>query len=110
MGAQRVDALRIRPRGLRCDDERARDRLVQGLDEVAGPPRLDFADEPGALELLQVVVDLLAGQVEPAGDGRGRRRGTQRLEDVDPQRMQQHLKCVKLSNHVYGHRAPRIDE
>ena len=72
---------------------------------------LDFAYEPGArVELFQVVVDLLAGKVEPAGDGRGRRRGTQSLEDVDPQRMQEHLKCVKLSNHVYGHRAPRIDE
>ena len=64
---------------------------------------LHLAYERGPLELLQVVVDLLARHVEPAGDRRGRRGRAQRFEDVDPERVQQHLERIEIGDHVHAH-------
>ncbi len=99
---QGVDSSSVEPRGPRRHDERARDRAVEGLDKVPGATLTRRDDEPGALELLQVVVDLLAGLAETPGDRRSGGGLAQRVEDLDPQRMQQHLEVIELADDVHS--------
>ncbi len=98
--SQRVDAPLVAQRGTGRDDEVARRRLEQHLDQVARPAFADTAGEPRRLQLLQVVVHLLAGLTDRAGDGRRRGRRSQRLQDAQPQRVEQRLHRFDVADDV----------
>jgi hypothetical protein len=103
--SERVDAARIGPSHSRRDEEAAGDRLVQRLDEVARAALAHRRDEPDALELLQVVVDLLAGLPYLSRNRRRRAGLPQCLEDPHPEGMAEHLERPDVLDHVHrlGH-------
>jgi hypothetical protein len=100
LAAQRLQPARVPPRHLRRHDQRARDGLVEGLDEVAGPALADPVHEPDALQLLEVVIDRLAAVADGSGDGRRRPRLPQCLQHLHPQWVGQRLECLRVVDHV----------
>ena len=104
-----VSILRGSPHAARGDTTKvAGDRLIEALDEVALPPLTDPAHEPGPLQLLHVVVDVLAGLADLAGRGGGRRRLAQCLQHLHPDRMGQRLERLGVLDQLDLAVQPRL--
>lgn len=64
---------------------------MERLDEVAGTSLARGRDEPDPFELLEVVVDALTALAEAPGNPGGGVRLAQGVEDLNPQRVAEHL-------------------
>ena len=82
------------------DDVGGRRRVQHPLGQAAPTALADLGDQSMLLEDAQVVVDLLAGEVDPLGQRRGRRRLGQPGQQAGPERVQSHHRGGRVVDHL----------
>jgi hypothetical protein len=82
------------------DDIGGRGRVQHPLGQAAPAALADLGHQPVLLEDAQVVVDLLAWQVDPLGQRRGRRRLGQAGQQAGPQRVKGHHGGGRVVDHL----------